>query len=522
MNSMRLLILLAFILYEMQCAESIKPLKLLKTLIEKHFQPQPATEHEILEQELPILGKGYHLITSHETMEGGGTIVEFNNKLYMADNGPILTDTENGEVQKEDAETNSEHATSNPEGDGEKETYEKDPNTEWLLAEPPIEKQPETDQEEKKEDTPSIKDIICNKLKSIIINKMKPVTEPTVLTSSFNCEDCTKYTTTLSTTAIPVTNSETITSVKTTIAIPPSTEKPQKICIPDDHGNVNVECQPPFVNIPPYPYPYPYPPYQPWSNNCHLPSNQQSFDCQPNVRYILYPVYMSTYGTKPQPFNNVPYSGGVPNYQRVIDYGVLKETPNYQPSSPVNAGQLFNYNNYDNRPKSHAVYQSYPVSSFIPQTPVPAAAEVPSNNLVFPNIRYPTHTMAPIVVKPYPADNVASSALPVEHRDPINVEVDSLNRFSGPVPMPNNGQDYPYRGDIRINDLGLMNMYERQLEGNPSKERRQIVHDHEKMPLAPSKIPLVDPLTKFGTLDAKSNISNVNVMEEKTSDVKLL
>lgn len=527
MNSMRLLILLAFVLHEMRYSKSIKPLNLLKTLIDKHFQHQPASEHEILEIKVPILEEKYPVITSHETIEDSGTIYEWNNKLYE----PISTNTGIGEtleeitemIFKDDKEISD--VNSNSERDGEKNTHEKNPNTEWLLEETLTEKQPEADQDKNK-DTPSIKNKICDTFKSMITKikeEIKPITVPTIQISSFPPNDNTNYTTTVSTMSTPVTTPESTTPIRSTIIS--STENPPKNCISYNHGNVNIKCPPAFPYIQPQPlptHPYYYPsPYQPWQNNCAPTSNQQPFNCQPNIRYILYPVYISTYSMKPQPLNNVPYAGGVPDYQRVMDYGVLKETPNYQPLRPVNADQWANYNNYGSRLKSHSVHQSYPVSSFVLQTSRPAAAEVSPNNMVFPNLGYPTHTMAPIVVKPYPADNVPSSVLPVEHRDPTNGNVDSLNRLLEPVPMPNNGQDYPYRGDIRIIESGPTNMYERQLEGNLQKERRQIDYDHEKMPLAPSKIPLIDLLAQSETPDAKSNISNVNVVDEKTSDFKL-
>lgn len=87
---MRLLILLTFILYETQCAPSIKPLKILKSLFETQFSA-PIVKHPIFETEI-------YPIENCEDDAKDEIIVELNPELFENNNRPVIVEIENSKT----------------------------------------------------------------------------------------------------------------------------------------------------------------------------------------------------------------------------------------------------------------------------------------------------------------------------------------------------------------------------------------------------------------------------------------
>ncbi|XP_025195688.1 uncharacterized protein LOC112594889 [Melanaphis sacchari] len=199
MNSMRLLLLLTFVLYETQCAPSIKPLKFLKSLLSKHFQS--TTEQPLLEEEI------YPAYKCDSIEEGAinDAVIEWNRQVFLVNEKPILIEVGNVEpIQNlnrdkdlavnpeinpevncdENEEVNlevisEEDLKQNPELSPEvkhQNVYEKDLNTEWLFGENTSERLPEIDVTV---GVSSIKDKIINKI-NMIKSKLKFKNRPVI------------------------------------------------------------------------------------------------------------------------------------------------------------------------------------------------------------------------------------------------------------------------------------------------------------------------------------------------------
>ncbi|KAF0772655.1 Uncharacterized protein FWK35_00002681 [Aphis craccivora] len=192
MKSMRLLILLTFILYETQCAPSIKPLTFLKSLLSKHLPS--TTEHPLPEEEI------YSAYKCEPVEEGAidDAAIDWNRQVFLVNDKPVLIEV--GNVQPiqnvnhdevvavnpeinpevncdENAEVNLEVITKDqleqnfelrPEVEN-KDVYDKDLNTQWLLGENTSERLPEIDVTIGKS---SIKDKLINKI-NLIKSKLK-------------------------------------------------------------------------------------------------------------------------------------------------------------------------------------------------------------------------------------------------------------------------------------------------------------------------------------------------------------
>ncbi|VVC30854.1 Hypothetical protein CINCED_3A014047 [Cinara cedri] len=390
MNPMRLFILLAFILYETQCAESFKHLKFLKSLLASKLL---ATEQSNFEEEIP------YIVNKCELTEGGcndGTVVELNNPSYPTNENPILIENQYTEMSSGNPEDfpvensgnpedfpveNSGNSEANPEKEYEN-VYDKDMNTEWLLGENINVNQP-SDTSTLSSVTASVPDNtnhdtlkskLQNKINAIrtkiqlISQKIKPVNEIIPNDSEVVYEE--NYSTTESTTsteAKPITTKEPaiITVSSTTYTEEPiNTENP--IAVEPD-VQVNVEAQKPIVSIIPaqnntdlFKNQIYVSPYALWVNDCPPPPHQQ-VNYQPNFQYAANPLF----ATKQWTLANTPYTWPVYQNQQNIKFAA---------SGPINTeGHIQWYNPYNANP----VY-SNPISSSVYQGNGPAALFKPT------------------------------------------------------------------------------------------------------------------------------------------------
>ncbi|XP_003244647.1 uncharacterized protein LOC100568832 [Acyrthosiphon pisum] len=571
MNSMRLLILLTFILYETQSAPSIKPLKFLKSLISKHLPS--TTEQPLSEEEI------YPAYKCESVEEGAidDSVIEWNRQVFLVNEKPILIEVGNvGQIQKENhdedltvspeispevncegnAEINPEvNLEVNPEGHFEenpkfspeeehKNAYEKDLNTQWLLGENTSEKLPEINV-----GTPSIKDKIINKI-NIIKSKLKfknrlviPITElvednknnveftsvnpittmepittgnPTTVQHISTIQPVTtghQYTTTVQ----PFTSTHPAISAQYT-----TTVKPEGY-VPDVQVNYGIESQEPIVTIPtqnqmplqPQQIYYSDLYYPPWLTNCPPPLSHQICYRQNNY-YAQSPKFTNTLNTNQFNLENTPYN--TPEYQnqknnngltKVINYIKIDATQQVNPIKPNQDQQWVHYT-YEN-PKH---INQNPISYYYNS---PTANPEPQPEIIFPSSNGvdPSSTMQPIVV--YTVD---ASALPINQLDQTQPKY-NLDQLLGPAKVNSNveGSRYPLRGDIQFGEDVNPNINYDQPEGDNSeytlKERRNVGHYNSDSKLAKPVFERAETLTSANKIEMST------VTETKTPITKI-
>ncbi|CAI6346620.1 unnamed protein product [Macrosiphum euphorbiae] len=551
MNSMRLLILLTFILYETQSAPSIKPLTFLKSLISKHLPS--TTEQPLSEEEIYPAYKC-------ESVEDGAiddSVIEWNRQVFLVNEKPILIEVGNvGQIQKENhnedlivspeispevnceenAEINPElNLEVNPEGHFEenpkfspeeehKNVYEKDLNTQWLLGENTSEKLPEINV-----GTPSIKDKIINKI-NIIKSKLKfknrlniPISESVEENNNNVGFTSVKPITTLEpiTTGKPTTvhHISTVQPVTTghqyTTTVQPftsthpaisaqydTTVKPESYNIPDVQVNYGIESQEPIVTIPtqnqmplqPQQIYYPDLYYTPWLNNCPPPLSHQICYRQNNY-YAQSPKFTNTLNANQFTLYNTPYN--TPEYQnqknnngltKVINYIKIDATQRVNPIKPNQDQQWIHYT-YDNPKPTNENPISYYYNS-------PTANTESQPEIIFPSSDGvdSSSTMQPI-------DTIWTSSW--DPQSESNVE----------------GSRYPLRGDIQFGEDVNPNTNYDQPEGDSSeytlKERRNVGHYSSDSKLG-------KPVSERAeTLTPANNIEISAVTETKTPITKI-
>ncbi|XP_060877813.1 uncharacterized protein LOC132950396 [Metopolophium dirhodum] len=571
MNSMRLLILLTFILYETQSAPSIKPLKFLKSLISKHLPS--TTEQPLSEEEI------YPAYKCESVEEGAidDSVIEWNRQVFLVNEKPILIEVGNvGQIQKENhdedltvspeispevncegnAEINPEvNLEINPEGHYEenskfspeeehKNVYEKDLNTQWLLGENTSEKLPEINV-----GTPSIKDKIINKINiiksklkfknrlvipiaesveenknSVGFTSIKPITtmepittgKPTTVLHISTVQPITtghQYTTTMQ----PFTSTHPVISAQYT-----TTVKPESY-IPDAQINYGIESQEPIVTIPtqnqmplqPQQIYYSDLYYPPWLNNCPPPLSHQICYHQNNY-YAQSPKFTNTLNANQFTLDNTPYN--TPEYQnqknnngltKVINYIKIDTTQQVNPIKP-NQNQQWVHYTYDN-PKP---INQNPISNYYNS---PTANPESQPEIIFPSSNGvdSSSTMQPIVV--YTVD---ASALPINQVDQTQSEY-NLNQLLGPAKVNSNveGSHYPLRGDIQFGEDVNPNTNYDQPEGDSSeytlKERRNVGHYNSDSKLARPVSERAETLTPANKIEISA------VTETKTPIIKI-
>ncbi|XP_026804322.1 uncharacterized protein LOC113547930 [Rhopalosiphum maidis] len=581
MNSMRLLILLTFVLYETQGAPSIKPLTFLKSLISNHFHP--TTEEPILEEEVPAY--------KCESVEEGAlndAVIEWNRQVFLVNEKPILIEVGNVEPTlnvnhdeeivinteinpevncDENDEVNlevipKENLGQNPEIEN---VYEKDINTQWLLGENTSERLPEIDVTVGKN---SIKDKIINKIniiksklkfknrpvipivesveenkpneeitsaKSITtlepINTKTPVTTVQYITTVQPVSTTHQYTTT----AQPSTSAQPITQVQYT-----STMKPDSYT-PDVQVNGGIESQEPIITIPAQ-YQVPLQPqqiynsdsrYPLWLNNCPPPMSHQICFHQ-NPYYAPSPIFANTFNANQFTLDNLPYN--VPEHQnqkinngltKVINYIKIDATQPVSQIKPNQDEQQWIRYTYDN---SKPIYQNPIPSYYISQAVNPESRP----EIVFPNSdgAYSTSTMQPIIVYSAADDSILPSILPVGQVDQTQATY-NWEPLLEPATVNSNveGTKYPLRGDIPIGEDLNTNINYDQSEGDSSKytlkERRHVGHHNEskknnqKVPIPASEISSVKPVSERAETETK-NIEIPAVTETKTPTTKIV
>jgi len=567
MNSMRLLILLTFILYETQSAPSIKPLKFLKSLISKHLPS--TTEQPLSEEEI------YPAYKCESVEEGAidDSVIEWNRQVFLVNEKPILIEVGNvGQIQKENhnedltfspeispevncegnaeinpevnLEINSEgHYEENPKFSPEEEhknLYEKDLNTQWLLGENTSEKLPEINV-----GTPSIKDKIINKIniiksklkfknrlvipisESVEENKnnvgftsVKPITtmgpittgKPTTVQHISTVQPVTtghQYTTTMQ----PFTSTHPVISAQYT-----TTVKPENY-IPDAQINYGIESQEPIVTIPsqnqmplqPQPIYYSDLYYPPWLNNCPPPLSHQICYRQNNY-YVQSPKFTNTLNANQFTLDNTPEYQNQKNNDgltKVINYIKIDTTQQENPIKP-NQNQQWVHYTYDN-PKP---INQNPISYYYNS---PTANPESQPEIIFPSSNGvdSSSTMQPIVV--YTID---ASELPINQVDQTQSKY-NLDQLLGPAKVNSNveGSRYPLRGDIQFGEDINPNTNYDQPEGDSSeytlKERRNVDHYNSDSKLAKPVSERAETLTQANKIEISA------VTETKTPITKI-
>jgi len=575
MNSMRLLILLTFILYETQSAPSIKPLKFLKSLISKHLPS--TTEQPLSEEEI------YPAYKCESVEEGAidDSVIEWNRQVFLVNEKPILIEVGNvGQIQKENhnedltfspeispevncegnaeinpevnLEINSEgHYEENPKFSPEEEhknVYEKDLNTQWLLGENTSEKLPEINV-----GTPSIKDKIINKIniiksklkfknrlvipisESVEENKnnvgftsVKPITtmgpittgKPTTVQHISTVQPVTtghQYTTTMQ----PFTSTHPVISAQYT-----TTVKPENY-IPDAQINYGIESQEPIVTIPsqnqvplqPQPIYYSDLYYPPWLNNCPPPLSHQICYRQNNY-YVQSPKFTNTLNANQFTLDNTPEYQNQKNNDgltKVINYIKIDTTQQENPIKP-NQNQQWVHYTYDN-PKP---INQNPISYYYNS---PTANPESQPEIIFPSSNGvdSSSTMQPIVV--YTID---ASALPINQVDQTQSEY-NLDQLLGPAKVNSNveGSRYPLRGDIQFGEDINPNTNYDQPEGDSSeytlKERRNVDHYNSDSKLAKPVSERAETLTQANKIEISAVTETktpITKIEKPIADVK--
>ncbi|KAL5245366.1 hypothetical protein ACI65C_012776 [Semiaphis heraclei] len=571
MNSMRLLILLTFILYETQSAPSIQPLKFLKTLISKHLSS--TTEQPLLEEEIYPAYK----CESVEDDAINDAVIEWNRQVFLVDQKPILIEVGSvGQIQngknnddlavnpKINPEVNcEENAEVNPEGNFEenlklsqekpKNGYEKDVNTQWLLGENTSEKPTETYLK------PSIKDQIINKI-NIIKSKLKsknrvsipieelieenknhvgftsgnPITtlesittgKPTTVQHITTVQPVTT-THQYSTTAQPFTSTQPIISAQYSTTVKPEGNTP------DVQVKYGVESQEPFVTIPtqnqmplqPQPIYYSDYYYPLWLNNCPPPLSHKICYNQNNYYAPSYYQFTDKLNENQFTLENTPYN--TPVYQnqkinngltKVVNYIKIDATQPVYSVKPNQDEQWTHYTYDDTNP----IYQN-PISYYISAPANPESQPEISGNDNF----YSTSTMEPIVV--YPVDDNVQLINQVDQAQPEY----NLDHNLAPTTVNSNVEvsRTPLRGDIQYGEDVNPNVNYDQPEEDSSdyllKERRSVgqynndkKHISQKnnlnVPFPVSDISLVKPVSeKAETLTPANKIEIPAVTETK-------
>lgn len=439
MNSMRLLILLTFILYETKSAQSFKHLKFLKSLLASKLS---APEQSNFDEEI---------YTAHKCELNEGSCDD--SAIYSANENPIFNNQETIlSVNPEDYPVNIDV---NSDISQEKE-YEKDKNTEWLLSdninvEPPSDSIPASVPDNKNH-IDIIKEKILNKIKIIksklqLINrKLKPVLEiiPNESEEAYKENySTTEYIGTSTTECSPNEHAIITASTPTYTEKPIITEDPEiriikhgyterptiitakPITVEPNRVQVNVEDQGPIVSIIPIQNNAALPknkifvsPFALWVNDCPLPPNQQ-VHYQPNFQYAANPLF----ATKQWTLNNMPYNWPVYQNQQNFNVGAR--------SSPINMKGSVQGINYGNLEHIH----SNPISFSLPQTTRSTTifeSVVPNSDITYTSsspvnpIDVPTNTQNSIPVNTY-ADtplksNYAPFKQPSYHDQKLNYE----------------------------------------------------------------------------------------------------